>query len=159
MMNLEPSDVAFLLGPLALGIGVPAAFRASYSTSCATPNRSRLQPPGWVFGVAWTTLYALYGLASLLAWRAGGRRMTPELWASAALLAGLVAWPVVFFSTCAQELAFAAILALLGLASAVALLYARLRTTRWPALLSLPLVAWLYFASFLAFAAIPPARR
>ena len=154
-----PSDVAFLVAPLALGLGVPALFKASggYRPSCET-SRSRLQPPGWAFGVAWTTLYALYGLASFLAWRNVGRRMTPALWASAALLLGLVAWPVVFFSTCAPELAFASILALLGLASAVALLFARRRATRWSALLSLPLVAWLCFASFLAFSSMPPPR-
>jgi tryptophan-rich sensory protein len=58
-------------------------------------------------------------------------------------------------NTTLPELAFASILALLGLASAVALLFARRRATRWSALLSLPLVAWLCFASFLAFSSMP----
>lgn len=143
------SDIAFLVAPLVLGLGVPAVFSASgKNSSCgAEVRKSSLQPPGWAFGVVWTVLYALYGAASVLAWRASGRRMTPALWASGVLLAGLVAWPVVFFRFCAPELAFAAILSLLGLAVAVAFMM----PARWPALLSIPLVVWLSFASVLAF--------
>jgi tryptophan-rich sensory protein len=149
------SDLACLIGPIVVGLGVPALFSAGggYRPSCRTLT-SRLQPPGWVFGVVWTSLYALYGVASFMAWREGGRVMTPALWASVALLAALVAWPVVFFRFCAPELAFAAILAILGLASAVALLFAK-QGTYWSAILTAPLVVWLWCASYLSLAAIP----
>ena len=152
-----PSDIAFLLAPLTLGIGIPAIFSASggYRPICGGATKvPSLQPPPWAFGVAWTTLYALYGVAVFLAWRASGRRMTPALWASVALLAGLVMWPVIFFKLiCSPELAFAAILALLGLACAVSLLFMRSKLI-YSAWLYIPLVSWLCFASFLAFNSI-----
>ena len=146
------SDFAFLIGPLVVGLGVPALATPQKYVQCG--RRPSLQPPGYVFGVAWTLLYALYGAAACSAWRGGGRRVTPALAAAAVTLAALVAWSVVFFNACMPSAAFAAILALLGLASAVAALYGvEGRTTA--AALSVPLVAWLAFASYLSFASIP----
>ena len=114
---------------------------------------SPLQPPGWVFGVAWTALYALFGASALLAWRSAGRRMTAALWAASALLACLVLWPIVFFNFALPAFAFASILAILGYAVAVVALYAKEGRTA-SALLSLPLVAWLSFASVLSYASV-----
>jgi tryptophan-rich sensory protein len=143
--------LAFLLSPLVLGLGVPALFSAG-APSCIT-RKSCFQPPGWVFGVVWTILYTLFGIATFMAWRHGGHRMTPELWASIALLAGLIMWPVVFSKFCAPELAFAATCTLTGLALSVTLLFLQ-PGFYWSAILTAPLVAWLYFASFLAMWAI-----
>ena len=149
------SDLVFLLAPPVLGLGVPALSGAQYKKDSCKMYTSPLQPPGWVFGVGWLILYLLYGIAFFLAWRQSKRRMTPALWVSAALFVGLVTWSVVFFRFCAPELAFASIMALLGLAFAMALLFAR-ENKMWSAILSVPLVLWMCFASYLSFETTKP---
>ena len=150
--EVHASDLVFLVGPLVLGLGLSALLAPSTYRHCGR-SKSPLQPPGWVFGVAWTALYALFGVAAFLAWRSAGRRMTPALGAAVLLLVGLVIWPIVFFNFCFPALAFASILGLLGYAVAVAAVYTK-EGHNMSALLSLPLVAWLSFASVLSYAAV-----
>ena len=146
--TVKASDLAFLSAPLLAGLGLPALLTPRKYVQCG--GRSALQPPGWVFGVAWTTLYALYGVAMALAWRRAGRRWTQGLTVAAITLALLVAWSLVFFNLCAPAAAFAAILGLLGLSAGTTAAFAHdgATTSAW---LTAPLTAWLSFASYLAF--------
>ena len=152
--EIRKSDVAILLAPLLVGVGASRLFAPAVYRQCG--RRPALQPPGYVFAVAWTLLYALQGAAAAAAWRAGGRRWSPALAASAALLAGLFAGGVVFFNhACLKSAAFFSILLLLGASAAVAALYLA-EGRRLSAALSLPLVAWLSFAAFLSGMAASP---
>lgn len=143
-MKVALSDVALLTGPLLVGLG--ASRLVSPYRPCGAEVARR--PPGWVFGVAWSVLYALQGIAACLAWRASGRRWSPALTASAVLLAALFAWGAVFFNACLPRASFFAILAIAGAALATARLYLA-EGRALSAGLSLPLVAWLAFASTL----------
>ena len=146
MLNFALSDAFALTIPVLVGLGA-SRIVSPYDKS-KQRGVSPYQPPGWVFGVAWTILYALQGIAACLAWRASGRRWSPALTSSAVLLLALFGWGAVFFNAYLPRASFFAILVIAGGALATAALYqAEGRTLS--ACLSLPLVAWLAFASFL----------
>jgi tryptophan-rich sensory protein len=105
-------------------------------------------PPGWVFGLAWTILYMLLGLALAMilhARGARGRGLAIGLFAAQLLLN--FAWSPIFFAMHRVGLALAVVLAMLALAGAATLLFARIRAAA--AWLMMPYVAWLIFASLL----------
>jgi tryptophan-rich sensory protein len=156
--GVHASDVLLLLAPLVLGLGSGWLLTPREYVQCG--RRPRLQPPGWAFGVAWTLLYALAGVAAALAWRRAGRRWrgprSRGLVALAAALAALMAWWVVFANRCAPAVAFAALVPAAGaVVAAAALLWAD--GARASAALLLPLVAWTAFASTLCFDSVVPA--
>jgi len=107
------------------------------------------QPPGAVFGIVWTILYALIALAGISATRAvlGTPAATPVLGLFAANLVLNVAWTWIFFQAHAPAVAGVEILALL--ATTVALVV-RLRPLRPRAALALvPYALWVTFATVL----------
>jgi tryptophan-rich sensory protein len=142
------SDVALLIAPLALGIGVTGLLTPKEFRQCGP--KSPLQPPGWAFGVAWSVLYAIAGVALALAWRDSGRN--PRSFGFVALCVALLvmmAWWVVFSNVCMPRAAFASLVAVLVLVASTAELLRR-RGSRRSAALLLPLIAWLCFACVLA---------
>ena len=60
---------------IAIGISEMAGIIGSVFTISAIPNwyaglvKSALNPPSWVFGPVWTTLYALMGISLFLVWK------------------------------------------------------------------------------------------
>lgn len=107
-------------------------------------------PPGWVFGVAWSLLYVLLGIALALVWTAPP---SPARSTGLALffvqLALNFAWSPMFFALHQVGLALAMILAMLVLSAAAAFAFVRVRPTA--AWLMLPYLGWLAFASYLTF--------
>lgn len=104
---------------------------------------SKLQPPGWVFSVAWSILYVLLGVSGALTWAAG--KSAFGVWA--ALTAAILAWYPVFALVDAP---FAAFVSVLGI---FVLCLGTIWKMGWrtlPAWLLVPLAAWLAFASYLA---------
>ena len=107
-----------------------------------------LMPPGWVFGLAWTILYVLLGLALALilhARGARGRGVAIALFVLQLLLN--FAWSPIFFAYHEVGAAFWTIVAMILLSAAAAILFWRIR--RSAALLMLPYLAWLGFAALL----------
>ena len=105
-------------------------------------------PPGWLFGVAWTTLYILLGLALAMilhARGAKGRRLALAFFAAQLLLN--YSWSPVFFAAHQVRTALVIIAAMLVLAAVAAFLFARIRKAA--GLLMVPYLAWLCFAAFL----------
>ena len=102
-------------------------------------------PPGWAFGVAWTTLYALMGVAVaiiLAAPSSSERRLALALfWTQLAIN---YAWSPIFFGARDIKLGEIMILAMLVVALASAGLFRRIRTVA--GLLMLPYLMWLCFA-------------
>ncbi len=112
--------------------------------------KPELMPPGWAFGAAWTLLYALIGLAIAMILHARGARLrTPAVVLFVAQLALNLAWSPLFFAAHQVTAAYWLILAMLALAAATTVLFARIRPVA--ALLMLPYLAWLCFASYLNF--------
>jgi len=107
-------------------------------------------PPGWVFGVAWTMLYMLMGLALALA--VGGHKHQRRQGALLLFITQLAlnySWSPIFFGFRQIELGLAVIVAILVLASATAIAFAKIRPLAgW---LLAPYVGWLCFATYLNF--------
>ena len=134
---------------LAAALGARASISAaSFYASLALPAWA---PPAGLFGPVWTALYALMALAAFLVWRERGwRAAAPALTLYLLQLSLNTLWSWLFFGWKQGALAFADILLLLLLI--VATLMAFWRIHRLAALLLLPYLAWVSFASALNYA-------
>jgi tryptophan-rich sensory protein len=105
-------------------------------------------PPGWVFGAAWTVLYALMGLAvAMIIAEPPSNRRRIALTLFFAQLAINYAWSPVFFAAHDIKLALIVIVAMLLVAAAAANHFYRIRPLA--GLLMTPYLAWLCFAAAL----------
>lgn len=106
-----------------------------------------LKPPNWVFGPVWTALYGMMGVAHYLYREADAPDKTPGqlLYLLQLLLNGL--WSILFFRHRAPRLALINIIFLL-LAIALTICAFR-RVSRPAALLLVPYLIWVSFATYL----------
>lgn len=113
-------------------------------------TKPEAMPPGWAFGVAWTILYVLLGIALALALAAPAspaRRTALGLFILQLVLN--YSWSPLFFAAHQVKLALAVIVAILALSTATAIALRRVKATA--AWLMLPYLAWLCFATYLNF--------
>jgi benzodiazapine receptor len=102
-------------------------------------------PPNWIFGPVWTTLYLLMGVAAWLVWRAHG-----PVWALGLFVAQLLlnaAWSWLFFGRHRPDLALLDIAALWLAIAATVVAFWRVRPLAGALLL--PYLAWVSFAVLL----------
>jgi len=105
-------------------------------------------PPGWLFGVAWTALYTLMGIALALVLAAPhSDRKRKALILFFAQLGLNFAWSPVFFALHDIQLASIVIFVMLALAAAAAGQFFRIRPLAGA--LMTPYLAWLCFAAAL----------
>ena len=105
-------------------------------------------PPGWAFGVAWTILYVLLGLAlAMLLHARGARRRGLAIALFLVQLAANYAWSPLFFAWHQIGAAFMLIAAMIALTLALVFFVWPIR--RLAALLLLPYLGWLVFAAAL----------
>ena len=119
--------------------------------------KAALDPPGWVFGPVWTSLYPLIAVAGWMAWREGRARFGPLLFLLQ--LALNAAWPWLFFAQRRPDLALVCIAALL--VAILGTIVAFWRSSRGGAILLVPYLAWVGFAAALNHAIwrLNPRRR
>jgi tryptophan-rich sensory protein len=111
-------------------------------------TKPAFQPPGWAFGVVWTTLYIMMGIAvaMILTEPPSPLRQT-ALTLFLVQLALNFAWSPIFFGGHMIEIGLVVILAMLLAATATANLFRRIRPVAgW---LMLPYLAWLCLATAL----------
>lgn len=107
-----------------------------------------INPPGWVFPIAWTALYILLGLALAMVVNARGARYR----GGAILLFAVqmlinMAWSPIFFGKHLVFVGFLTIVAMFVVALITTIVFARIR--RAAAWLMVPYLAWLCFAGVL----------
>ena len=116
----------------------------------ATLKEPSWNPPGWIFGPVWTTLYAMMAVAAWLTWRQGGwiqQRRALRLFLVQLALNAL--WTPVFFGLHRPGVAFAEIVLLwLAIAWTIAAFW---QVHRAAAGLLVPYLAWVSFAAVLNF--------
>lgn len=148
----RPRDLAALAAFAALVFAVAAlgglATASSVGTWYAGLAKPPWTPPPWVFGPAWTFLYAAMAAAAWLAWRREGWGRALRWFA--AQLALNAAWSPVFFGLREPGWAFAVVLLLWGAIGGT--LVASWRVSRLAGSLLVPYWLWVSFAAALNFA-------
>jgi len=141
------------LGGWLLLVFIAAAIGAVASVDAGTFYRDLIRPawapPGWLFGPVWSVLYFLMGIAAWLVWRIHGfKNARLALTTFILQLAVNALWSWLFFAWRLGAAAFVEILVLLSLILATIILFWRLGIQS-AALLLLPYMAWVIFATFL----------
>jgi translocator protein len=108
-------------------------------------SKPSFNPPGWVFAPAWTFLYVLIAIAGCRTWIRDRTGLAMKLWGSQLLLNFL--WSPVFFGMHRIDGALAVILLLL--ATIIAYILRVWPQDKIAALLFLPYLAWVSFATIL----------
>ncbi len=121
---------------------------AGWYTTIVKPE---LNPPAWVFGPVWTTLFALMGIAAFLVWKQGLERRDVRI--ALGLFVGQLAlntlWSILFFGLQNPGAAFIEIIILWFAILATIVAFARIsRPAAW---LLVPYILWVSFASYLNF--------
>ena len=110
--------------------------------------KPELTPPDWAFPVAWTTLYALLGIALAMVIHARGSRWRgPAIVMFLIQLAINLSWTPIFFGLHRITLAEIVIGAMFVAATVTTILFGRIRLAA--AALMLPYLAWIVFAGYL----------
>ncbi|WP_279222904.1 TspO/MBR family protein [Stutzerimonas kunmingensis] len=108
-------------------------------------------PPAGVFGPAWTALYLMMALAAWLVWRVRGFRTAPRtLGLYLVQLAANALWSWLFFGWHLGAAAFVEVLVLWALIAATIAAFWKVK--KFAALLLVPYLAWVTFASALTYA-------
>lgn len=124
---------------------VAGNFRTWYSTI----RRPAFTPPSWLFGPAWTILYLLMGIAAFLVWQRGLDVAAVRV-ALAWFLVQLglnASWTPVFFGL--HRIGLALVVILLLWAAIVITIFSFLRVSPIAAVLLLPYLLWVSFATVL----------
>lgn len=140
---------------IAIGISELAGIIGSVFTVSAIPvwygtlQKPALNPPAWIFGPVWTTLYLLMGIAAFLIWKKGLDRKDVKIalaiFISQLLLNAL--WSIMFFGLRNPGVALVEIVVLW--AAIVYTILSFLKISRTAAYLLAPYIIWVSFAAYL----------
>lgn len=122
---------------------------SSVSSWYLTLTKPDLNPPSYVFGPVWTTLYALMGIAAFLIWKKGLDRKDVKV-ALGIFIIQLVLntlWSIIFFGLHSPGAALVEIVFLwLAILATIIAFY---KISRAAAYLLLPYILWVSFAAYL----------
>ncbi len=110
-----------------------------------TLEKPFFNPPSWIFGPVWTTLYVMIGVAGARIWQRAPKSAAMQLWF--AQMAFNLMWSPAFFGLQNPELALAVIAGML--VTIVAFMVKAKPIDGISTLLFVPYLAWVAFASVL----------
>jgi benzodiazapine receptor len=134
---------------VALGFAAGAVSNSGFANAWYdTLTKPAFQPPGWAFGVIWTTLYVMLGIAlAAILDQPPSTLRRDALWLFGGQLLLNFAWSPVFFALHKIDIALVMIIVMLLMAAVTANYFRRLRPVAgW---LMLPYLAWLCLATAL----------
>ncbi|MFC4249507.1 TspO/MBR family protein [Natribaculum luteum] len=140
--------IAFVVGVNAVG-AAPALLGGPNSAWFRALEKPAFYPPGWLFGVVWTILFTLLGVACYLVYRRGLERRAVRiaLGAFVVQMAVNVTWTPTFFTLQEPLLALGIVAVLFVLVAATIAAFARV--DRLAAVLLVPYLLWVGFATLL----------
>jgi tryptophan-rich sensory protein len=138
--------ISLLLPQIAGGLG--AFFTLSSVQSWyLTLNKPSWNPPSWLFGPVWTTLYVLMGIACFLIWKSEHPRKKQVLTLYFLQLFLNFLWSPAFFGVQNPMLGMLVIVPLWAAILACILLFRKING--WAAVLMIPYLLWVSFATVL----------
>ena len=146
MSNAIKLIVSLLLPQIAGGLG--AFFTLSPVQSWyLTLNKPSWNPPSWLFGPVWTTLYVLMGIACFLFWKSDFPRKKQVLTLYFLQLFLNFLWSPAFFGAQNPMLGILVIVPLW--ACILACIFFFRKINGWAAVLMIPYLIWVSFATVL----------
>lgn len=149
---MSKTSILKLIISLALPLAVGAI--AGHFTAMAIPdwyatlNRPSFNPPNWLFGPVWTTLYILMGISIFMVWSlAPGKERNMALIAFVAQLALNFAWSFLFFYFKTPGFALVEIIALWMSIIFMLILFYKVKPIA--AYINFPYLLWVSFATVL----------
>jgi translocator protein len=146
-MKFIPITISILIAQAA---GIIGSFftASSVQTWFTTLTKPDWNPPSWVFGPVWITLYTLMGISAYLVWQ---KKDMPSakfaLYVYGIHLAFNALWSILFFGLQNPGLAFVEIIFLLVLIVITTILFWKINP--WAGVLMIPYIVWVSFATFL----------
>lgn len=137
--------------PLMVG-GVSGYFTVAGVGSWYTQiNRPTWNPPNWLFGPVWTTLYIMMGIALYLVWKS---RLNTPLKSNAILFWSIQMtlnffWSFIFFNQ--HLIGFAFVEMVMMWLAILVTIFAFSKINKYAAWLMVPYIAWVSFAGILNF--------
>lgn len=148
-IRVKPLILSLLI-PLGLGgaVGLFLALTKKFE-SYQELFRPPFSPPAWLFPIVWTLLYTLMGISSYLIVTSDVTRAVKEdaLWQYLVQLGINLIWPFLFFYFEMRLAAFIWIVILI--AAVIKMIVDFWSINRTAALLQIPYVLWLLFATYL----------
>ena len=141
---------AFWIG-LSEAVGLLSGYLSREGTAlyAQMAEKPPLSPPGWIFGVVWTILYALMGISAAKVWASPNTQSRSR--GLNLFIAQLIVnffWSPIFFNTRAYGLAFLWLLLLWVLV--LLMIFQFRKVDKTAALLQIPYLLWLTFAAYLS---------
>ena len=113
----------------------------------ATLNKPSWNPPNWLFGPVWTTLYILMGISFALVWHTNHPKRKEAIAVFSVQFALNLAWSFIFFNQHQLQWAFVEIMALWTMIIINIIVFYRINKAA--GMLLIPYLAWVSFAAFL----------
>lgn len=143
-ISIAVSELAGIIGSVFTAPSV-----ATWYQELAKPA---INPPAWVFGPVWTTLFALMGIAAFLVWKKGLERKDVKI-ALSIFIGQLIVntlWSIIFFGLRSPGGALIEIVFLWLAILATIIAFARIsKPAAW---LLVPYILWVSFAMYLNYA-------
>ncbi|HEY4503735.1 MAG TPA: TspO/MBR family protein [Candidatus Paceibacterota bacterium] len=141
IITITISELAGIIGSIFTFSAIPTWY--------ATLAKPTLNPPSWIFGPVWTTLYALMGISAFLVWKKGWDHKDVRK-ALGVFLFQLVlnaVWSIIFFGLHSPLWALVNIIFMwLAIVWTMVIFYKISKPAMW---LLLPYILWVSFASYL----------
>lgn len=147
VINLKQLIISLAI-PLGVG-GLAALLTINSMQQFEQMAKPPLSPPGFLFPIVWTILYALMGIASYIVYRSDSPNKLYALILYGVQLAVNFIWPLVFFNLDAYLLAFICILVLLVLVIITTVMFYQI--DKLAGILMIPYCIWVAFATYLNF--------
>lgn len=113
-----------------------------------TINKPALAPPSWVFGIVWSVLYLMIGVAAYIVYESEETEQRKKaIWLYWVQLFVNFVWPIVFF----RFLMFEAALLVIGVLDILVVITTRefYKINKFAGKLMIPYLLWLMFATYL----------